>query len=295
MSDMTVFAQGLHLAEAPRWHDDRLWVSDMWDHKVWCFGVDGDRALVHDFGPQEDPGGLGWLPDGSLLVVGMEGRCLYRLAARSPGHGAAQQPELYADLRGVAPWQCNDLEVAPDGTAYVSQFGWDMWGRSGPHALTTVIRVNPDRQVDTVADMMASPNGMSIRDAGRVLVVAESGASQLTRFTITGDGRLADRAVFAKIPAAEGLGMAPPDGICSDAQGAIWVAEPIGRRVLRIEAGGALSERIDFEEHPLAVCLGGADGRTLFVCVTGQHVKPQRDPRPMATIVTMRVAVPRAT
>ncbi len=281
MDDVNLVAADLHLAESPRWHRGRLWISDMWDHKVWSFGAGGeDRDLVWQFGPAEDPGGIGWLPDGSMIVVGMEGRCLYRIV---DGHC-----DVYADLSPFAPWQCNDMAIAPSGFAYVSQFGWDMWG-GGPYALATLIGVDVDGKVETVADGLSTPNGISIRDNGRSLVVAESGAFTLTTYAIAGDGRLSDRRVFADVPASKQVAMAPPDGICSDAAGAVWVAEPLGRRVLRIENGGTVTWALDFEQHPLAVCLGGDDRRTLFICLAGQRDKSTRTPEALASIVSMRV------
>jgi sugar lactone lactonase YvrE len=285
VSEVTPFASGLHLAESPRWHGGRLWISDMWDHKVWSFGADGERELAWQCAPSEDPGGLGWLPDGSLVVVGMEGRCLYRIVDG--------QAEVYADLTALAPWQCNDMAIAPNGTAYVSQFGWDMWG-GGSYALTTLLGVDTEGHVRAVADELSTPNGISIRDDGRSLVVAESGGFRLSSYTVGADGALAELATYAEVPAVEEVGIAPPDGICSDTAGAVWVAEPLGRRVLRIERGGAVTHTFEFVHHPLAVCLGGDDRRTLFVCLAGQRDKSTRTPEALASIVSLRVETPGA-
>jgi sugar lactone lactonase YvrE len=294
MQVVTRFADGLHLVETPRWHEGRLWVSDMWDHAVWSFGPDGDRRLVHRFGDDEDPGGLGWTPDGALLVVGMEGRVVYRFDGVPPAAADIGEPVVHADLSGLAPWQCNDMAVSPDGTAYVSQFGWDLWGRTTPFTLTRLIRVAPDGTASVAAEELSSPNGISIRDDGRTVVVAESGASTLTAFRVADDGELVDRTTVAVLPPVAGLTVAPPDGICADVDGGIWVAEPIGRRVLRVGTDGAISEELAFDDHPLAVCLGGDDRRTLYVCVAGQHDKPNRRPEPMARIDAVRVDVPGA-
>ena len=107
-----MFADDLHFPECPRWHDGSLWLSDMWGHAVYRFEVDGSRTLVHRFGDDEEPGGLGWLPDGRMLVVGMEGRVVYRLEGG--------EAVVHADLRNIAPFQLNDMVVAPDGTAYAT-------------------------------------------------------------------------------------------------------------------------------------------------------------------------------
>jgi sugar lactone lactonase YvrE len=256
----------------------------MWDHKVWSFGADGkDREVAWDFGPSEEPGGIGWFPDGSMVVVGMEGRCLYRIV---DGHC-----EVYSDLTSLAPWQCNDMAIAPSGFAYVSQFGWDMWG-GGPYAVTSLIGVDPNGNAQTVAEGLSTPNGITISDDGHSLVVAESGAFTLTSYTIASDGRLSGRKVFADVPAVVEVGMAPPDGICSDAAGGIWVAEPLGRRVMRIESGGLVTQTSTFEQHRLAVCLGGEDRRTLFICLAGQRDKAVRTPEALASIVCMHVDTP---
>ena len=256
----SLFADGLHLAECPRWHDGSLWMSDMWGHTVNRFDLDGRRHVVHTFPDDEDPGGLGWLPDGRLLVVGMDGRCVYRLEG--------DKAVVHADLRDLAPWHCNDMIVADDGTAYVTQFGFDFFGGSTSMAPTTMVRVSPDGHADVVADDLSVPNGVALTSDGRTLVVAEPGAGRITRLDVA------------------------PDGICLDSDGAVWAAEPLGKRVLRVERGGRVLDELAFDAHPLAVCLGGPDRRTLFICVAGQYHKADRDPEPLAGIETLIVDVP---
>jgi len=282
----SLFADGLHLAECPRWHDGSLWMCDMWGHTVNRFDLDGTRHVVHTFPDDEDPGGLGWLPDGRLLVVGMDGRCVYRLEG--------DRAVVHADLRDLAPWHCNDMVVADDGTAYVTQFGFDFFGGSTSMAPTTMVRVSPDGHADVVAGDLSVPNGVALTSDGRHLVVAEPGAGRITRFDVAPDGTLSGREVFAELVPIPGAGWAAPDGICLDADGAVWAAEPLGKRVLRVEAGGRVLEEIAFEAHPLAVCLGGSERRTLFICVAGQYHKAHRDPTPMARIETLTVDVPGA-
>lgn len=279
-----LLADGLHLAECPRWHDGQLWISDMWGHAVHRFHVDRRRETVHTFPDDEDPGGLGWLPDGRLLVVGMEGRCVYRVE-----DGKAV---LHADLRDVAPWQCNDMIVAADGTAYVTQFGFDFFGGTTPMAPTTLIRVSPDGDVDVAVADLYAPNGIALTGDGRTLIVAEPAAGRLTRFTVAVDGTLSGREAFAELTPLPDVGWAAPDGICLDAEGAVWAAEPLGKRVLRLEAGGRVLHELRFEVHPLAVCLGGPDRLTLFVCLAGQYHKANRDPAPMARIERVTVDIP---
>ncbi len=284
-----VFGSGLHLPECPRWHGGSLWISDMWGNAVYSYREDGRRREVLRFGLEEDPGGLGWLPDGSLLVVGMEGRKVYRLAE----DGGLR---THADLGPHAPWQCNDMIVDDGGTAYVSQFGYDLWGgRTGP-ATTTLLRVTSGGTVDVAADDLMVPNGMAISDDGSALYVAECGRSRVLQFAIDDQGGLTDRRVFGELAPAAGapLPVAPPDGICLDEEGCIWAADPIGQRVVRMEPGGRVSHEISSDVHPLAAVLGGTDRRTLFVCASAQHRKPQRDPRPLGRIDAVRVDVPGA-
>jgi sugar lactone lactonase YvrE len=290
-----VFLDGLHLPECPRWHAGALWFSDMWDHTVWRIGADGGgRTAVHRFGPDEDPGGLGWLPDGTLLVVGMDGRRVYRLTP--DGAGGFGAPAVHADLAAVAPWPCNDMITTADGTAFVSHFGFDMWGKTTGFLPATLLRVRPDGTAAAVVDDVSSPNGMALSADGRSLFLSECGRSSVLRFTVGADGELTDRSVFATLTPAPDAPMpvAPPDGICLDEAGAVWAAEPIGKRVLRIEPGGTVTDEIPYDVHPLAVVLGGPDRRTLFVCASGQHDRPNRDPRPLGRIDSLRVEVPGA-
>jgi sugar lactone lactonase YvrE len=280
------FADGLEFAECPRWHDGALWISDMWGHTVYRFDPDGARHTVHDFGPDEDPGGLGWLPDGRLLVVGMEGRRLYRLEADGP--------VVHADLAELAPWPCNDMIVADDGTAYVSQFGFDLWGASTLPATSPLIRVWPDGRVDAAAHDLMVPNGVALTAEGRTMIVAESGAFRLVRFTVREDGTLTDRETFAELTPAPGADYAPPDGICLDEAGAVWAADPIGNRVVRIEAGGRVEREITFDLRPLAAVLGGTDRRTLFVCLAAEYGRLEHRSERDARIDAVRVDIPGA-
>ena len=280
------FADGLHFPECPRWHDGALWVSDMWAHTVLRFEPDGSRHAVHAFGEDEEPGGLGWLPDGRLVVVGMEGRRLYRL-----DEGTAT---LYADLSGLAPWSLNDMVVTGDGNAYVSQIGFDIHGGSTPLAPTTLLRVTPGGEPLVAAEEMVVPNGIALSGDGGTMVVAETFAARLSRFRVEADGSLTERQVFAEIAPVAGRRRAGPDGICLDEAGGAWVAEWIGRRVLRVEAGGAVTDEISFDVHPLAVALGGPDRRQLFICLCAQIGKRDRKPEPLGAIAVLPVDIPGA-
>ena len=250
---------GLVFPEGPRWRDGALWFSDIWDDRVCRVSPQGSCTTVARL---EQPSGLGWLPDGRLLVVAMGARQVMRL-----------EPDgdlvVHADLSGFVDWPCNDMVVATDGTAYVGHFGWDrQYGTTEPMA-ASVLRVQPDGAIDVAADDLLFPNGMAITPDGSTLIVAESSASKVTAFDRHADGSLANRRVFADFAgfaASEGHEAVRPDGICLDADGALWVPDPAGRRVLRVLDGGTVTETTAIPDAaPLACVVGGIDGRTLFI------------------------------
>ena len=252
---------GLVFPEGPRWHDGELWFSDIWDDRVARVSAAGECVTVAQL---EQPSGLGWLPDGRLLVVSMGARKLLR-----------QEPTgelvVHADLSPFVDWPCNDMVVARDGTAYVGHFGWDrQHGTTGPMA-ASVLRVQPNGSVDVAADNMEFPNGMAITPDGATLIVAESSASRVTAFDRAADGLLTNRRAFADFAESASSGNGGhegvrPDGICLDVDGALWVPDPSGRRVLRVLDGGVITETNDIPDAaPLACAIGGPAGRTLFI------------------------------
>jgi sugar lactone lactonase YvrE len=273
----------IHLPECPRWRDGALWFTDVWGHQVLQVGADGTRRIVHEFPEDEEPGGLGWLPDGRLLVVGMLGRVIYVV----DGDDAA----VHADLRQLTPFPLNDMIVADDGTAYVSGFGWDFWG-GGTYADSPLIRVRPDGRIDTVVDAMMAPNGMALAADGRTLVVAEPAGGRLSRFTVTGHGDLVDRRLIP-LPKAAGAPHVTPDGICLDADGAVWAADPIGHRVIHVRSDGELDHEIPIEAgHPLACVLGGPDRRTLFIAIGAATSRSDRPLEAGGRLVALDVEGP---
>jgi len=273
------------MPECPRWRDGALWLADIWGHQVLRVDADGSPHVVHEFPEEEDPAGLGWLPDGRLLVVGMLGRVVYVVDG-----GVAS---VYADLRDLAPFPLNDMIVADDGTAYVSGFGWDVWG-GGAYVDSPLIRVRPDGRIDTVAEAMMAPNGMALTGDGRTLVVAEPAGGRLSRFRVTSSGDLADRQIIA-LERAEGAAYVTPDGICLDAEGAVWAADPMGRRVIRLLSDGATDRVIPVDDgFPLACVLGGGDRRTLFVAVGAATSKNDRPLEPGGRLVALEVETPGA-
>ena len=280
---MELFAEDLLFPECPRWHDGRLWISDMRAGAVVRFDAGGRRQIVTELDGDE-PGGLGWLPDGRLLVVGMHGRRIWR----QDGTGLAVHAELGAER---APWGANDMIVNDDGVAFVSQVGFDMMHRTTGVLPTTLLRVGPDGRVDVAAADMMVPNGITLSEDGSTMVVAETWADRLTAFTVQGDATLTDRRVYAGLSPAAGVRHARPDGVCADLAGAVWVADFAGRRVLRVEAGGQVTVDIACDAHPLAVVLGGPERRDLFVCLVAD-MAAERAAEPGGRLDVMAVDVP---
>jgi sugar lactone lactonase YvrE len=275
-----IVADGLHLPECPRWHDEHLWFSDMRGHTVYCID-DGHVSVVHRFPVEEEPGGLGWLPNGDLLVAGMGTRVIYRI---SGGRAA-----VHADVKPLAPHQINDMIVTSDGTALVTQLGFDLDAPQPSPQPTAVIRVDPDGTVSTAADDLMVPNGIAVDDTERAVVVAESGAARLTRFAFH-DGVLSDRS-HEPMPATAAVPFCAPDGICLDEQGGRWVADSINKRVFRVH-NGVITDEHQLEQFVLACVLGDHDRRSLYVCVTDAWHKSDATDQPTGRILRMRVAIP---
>jgi len=244
--ETTVLLDGLMFGESPRWHEGRLWFSDMPAYQVMTVDLAGRTETI-----VRVPGlasGLGWLPDGRLLVVSMTDRRLLRFES-----GGLVE---VADLSKLASYHCNDMVVDRQGRAYIGHFGFNYY--SQPFAPAEVILVTPDGSARVVAEQMAFPNGSIITPDGRTLIVAETFGVCLTAFDIQPDGSLAGRRIWASTSPAI------PDGICLDAEGAVWVASPTGE-VLRIQEGGQVADRINLSRPAFACMLGGTDLRTLFV------------------------------
>lgn len=250
MHELSLLIDGLYFPEAPRWHEGRLWFSDFYAHEVVAVDLEGRRETIVEV-PQM-PSGLGFLPDGRLLVVSMVDRRLLRLDAE----GLTE----VADLSQLATFHCNDMVVDDEGRAYVGNFGFD--NRSGqPPTPTVLIRVDPDGAVSVAADDLLFPNGSVITPDARTLIVGETYGGRLTAWDRADDGSLSNRRVWADLTPHV------PDGICLDAEGAIWSADPRHNAVIRVREGGEVVERISTGDRGAFACmLGGDDGRTLFVC-----------------------------
>jgi sugar lactone lactonase YvrE len=266
-----LLVDGIVFGEGPRWRGDRLWFSDMHGEAVHTVDLDGRLETVVAT-PGRRPSGLGFLPDGSLLIVSMLEPEVLRCDGR--------QLIVHADLRGLA-LACNDMVVDARGNAYVGSFP----PPGQPDGVVVLVR--PDGSAEIAADGMLFPNGSVITNEGRTLVVAESMGRRLTRFSIGADGTLSDRSTFAECPPNA------PDGICIDAEGAVWVAMPLARRFDRIAPGGEVLDTVSIDDRMGIACtLGGPDMRTLFL-LTALHHDPEvlRGTRD-ATVHTLEVDVP---
>jgi sugar lactone lactonase YvrE len=277
MSQTRVLIDGLRFPEGPRWHADRFWFSDMHDGKVIASTLDGQTETIVEV--SEDPSGLGWLPDGRLLVVSMKDRRLLRL---DPG-GLT----VVADLSPHATFHCNDMVVDAKGRAYVGNFGFDLNAGEKPISANLIL-VHPDGRCEVAADDLHFPNGTVITPDGKTLIVGESFGAILTAFDIAEDGSLDGRRVWAKIEGDV------PDGICLDEEGAIWLASPVGTGgVLRVLEGGEVTDRIAVEHDAFACMLGGPDRKTLFIC-TAASSDPAKTGDRLGRIEIAEVAVPGA-
>ena len=278
-STIETVADGLRLPECPRWHDEHLWFSDIRGDAVHRID-DGHVEVVHRFPQGEEPAGLGWLPNGDLLVASMANRVIYRVSG-----GRAT---VHADVKQLAPHQINDMIVTSDGTAFVTQLGFDLDAPQPNPEPTVVIRVDPDGTVHTAAGDLMVPNGIAVDDTETTVVVAESGAGRLARFTLR-HGVLSDRA-NEPLPATAAVPFCAPDGLCLDAQGGRWVSDSINKRVFRVH-DGVITDEHCLDQYVLACVLGDHDRRGLYVCVTDAWHKSEIRDQPTGRILLLRVAV----
>ena len=279
MSTPRTLAGGFAFPEGPRWHDGQLWFSDQHDGTVVV--LDPDGTVAQRIPVPGGPSGMGWMPDGTLLVTSMHERRLY---ARTPDGTLTVRAELAA----FHPGHSNDMVVDATGRAYAGNIGYDFNGGEAPRA-TCVVMITPDGTATIAADALDCPNGTVITPDGKMLIIAESMANRLTAFDIGEDGTLNNRRVFAR------LGDHIPDGICLDAEGAIWAASPYSGQVIRVREGGEIVETVTIDgAKPYACMLGGADGRDLFVCCANDHDPTVTMAERAGRIDVARVSVPGA-
>lgn len=239
-----ILVDGLCFGEGPRWHDGELWLSDMHARQVLRVSAQGNKEVVVTLN-DDDPSGLGWLPNGDLLIVGMTKRQVLRFDGTDL--------HVHADLSGLASWYCNDMVVDGEGRAYVGNFGFDLHNRAKPRP-AELIRVDPDGRASVENDELMFPNGAVITPDGSTLIVGESFGGRLTAFDIATDGSLGNKRTWAELP--EG---AVPDGICLDSQGGIWSASPTSNECIRQIEGSEVTHRHELTRGAFACMLGGDD------------------------------------
>lgn len=269
-------AEGFSFLECPRWRDGRLWVSDFYTGVV--LTVDADGTVVTAAQLDGQPSGLGWLPDGRLLIVSMRDR---RLLRRETDGSLA----VHADLSGLASWHLNDMLVDGDGRAYVGNFGFDLMSMA-PLAPAELVVVEPDGSARLEARDLVFPNGMALSPDGGDLVVAETLAQRLSAFARHADGSLGERRTWAEFGPASGddvgawLGSGPalaPDGIAAAGDGSIWVADALNHRAVRLAEGGRVLDEIPTGDLGVYACaVGGDDGRTLYLCAAPSFAEHER-------------------
>jgi len=241
MSEPRVLLDGLGIPESPRWHDGRLWFCNWIDQQIVAVGLDGTPEVTAAPVQRLMGWSIDWLPDGGLLITGD------KLRRRDPDGSVAIQADQSA----------NEIVVDERGNTYLNGADFDFAGGAEPRPGYLKL-VTPDGLLRQVADDLQFPNGMVITPDNRTLIISESFAGRLTAYDIDPDGSLSHRRVFA-----EGVG---PDGICLDAEGAVWVSTG-GNAVVRVAEGGKVLQRVELPENraPFALALGGPDRRTLFL------------------------------
>ena len=293
--DAQLLLDGGTFFEGPRWRDGRWWVSDFYRHLVLTVTPDGDTDEILEVPAQ--PSGLGWLPDGSLLVVSMKDRQVLRRSADGT-------VSTHADLSDLLAGNANDMVVTEDGHAYVGSFGFDLMAGEDP-AMSRIAHVAPDGTASVAAEDVGFPNGAVVTPDGSTLIVGETLGCGYTAFTIQDDGSLTDRRSWAQLAPRPTLGTfeetlpqvtVAPDGCTRDAEGAIWFADAMGARLVRVAEGGEI-----LEEQPapggagvFACMLGGEDGRTLLACCAPDFAEDARAAAREASLWTIRVDVPHA-
>lgn len=271
---LQLIAENFVFLEAPRWREDRLWFSDMYDGNVYTSDIEGNTKLIVSVPNQ--PSGLGWLPGGGLLIVSM----LDRKVLLYDNHKLVE----YADISDLATGPLNDMVVDKFGNAYIGNMGFDPSLSESPKD-AEIIHVKKGGESSVVAKGMKFPNGCAISPDGSCLIVAESLGSKMTAFNIHKSGELRNRQVWADLEFM-------PDGCCMDIEGALWVASPLENRVVRVTKGGKMTGSIETESMAIACTLGGPSLNHLFILTsTSLDIQTLKTTRP-ARIYMTEVKVP---
>jgi sugar lactone lactonase YvrE len=254
MPELQTLMTGIAFGESPRWHDHRLWFSDWVAHEIIAVDLEGKSEVIVRVPFPSIPMCIDFLPNGLLLVISTHERLLLR---REPDGSLL----TYADLHGLSDLGANEIVVDGRGNAYINGGGFNLLAGE-KFAPGIVALVTPDGSARQVADGIAFPNGMVVTPDNSTLIVAESYGKRLTAFDIGTNGTLSNRRVWAD------LGGGVPDGICLDAEGAIWYGDVPNKRCVRVRQGGEVLQTIDLDRGCFACALGGANMRTLFMVAT---------------------------
>ncbi|MCB0977734.1 MAG: SMP-30/gluconolactonase/LRE family protein [Acidimicrobiales bacterium] len=297
MSDrnVKVLFEGGGFFEGPRWHDGTWWVSDFYRHQVATYAADGTETVRVTVDAQ--PSGLGWMPDGTMLVVSMKDHLV--LAVGDDG-----STSVHADISAYCGGIANDMVVDRHGHAFVGNFGFDLMSGGTP-APADIVRVDPDGTVTVAAEAIDFPNGAVITPDGSTFIVGETMGNRYTAFDLAEDGTLSNRRVWAEfgpkpdatdIAAALGQLVVSPDGCSLDADGHIWAADALGNRAVRVAPGGEIVDeiRVPGDLGVYACQLGGEDGRTLLLCAAPDFFEHNRAVAREAVLFTTTVDVPHA-
>ncbi|WP_435950550.1 SMP-30/gluconolactonase/LRE family protein [Psychrobacter sp. DM8] len=289
--ELNVVVDDFHYLEGPRWYQDALWFVDFYTKGVYRINDAGDaEKIVH---VEEQPSGLGWLPDGRMLVVSMKDRKILRLEDDG-------ELVVHADISKHCGGHANDMVVALNGNAYIGDFGFDLTGGED-FKETGLVLVRPDGSSQVVAEGLCFPNGMVISADEKTLIVNEMFGNRISQFEVYDDGTLGPRRDFANFGE---LGDEPdlskrveraqilPDGLTLDQEGAVWIADTLNHRVARIKEGGEILEVVETApEGIFAVMLGGADGKTLFMCAALDWDEESRKAETKGRMLSTRVEV----
>jgi sugar lactone lactonase YvrE len=275
-----VLMSGIALGESPRWHDGRLWFADWGTREVVAVDLDGNHEVIVRFpgGAAAGPLCFDRLPDGRLLLVSSDEQ---RLLRREPDGSLL----THAELGGLSPWPWNDIVVDGRGNAYVNNINHEFGGEFAPGF---VVLVTTDGQVRRVADGLGFPNGMAVTPDNATLIVAESYANRLTAFDIGPQGELLNQRVWADL--ADGV----PDGICLDADDAVWYADVPNQRCVRVRHGGQVLDAVELDRGCFACMLGGPQRSTLFMLANEWPAVMNVDWPRTGQVLTVEVSIPGA-
>jgi len=276
---LTDSTAGLRFTESPRWHDNKMWFIDIHDKRIKTVDLSGVVETVVEL--PFIPNGFGLTPQGGIVVGDAFDRKIYRV------DNGSLKP--LADISGLTVFCLSDGIVDAKGRLYVGDIGYNFVDpKAKPVDTCVIVRVEPDGQATVVADRLCFPNGIVISSDNRTLIVGETTGHRLAAFDIADDGSLNNRRIWAQLPSSIG-----PDGICLDADGGVWCANPEGQdSVVRVCEGGEITDRITIDTHAYAVMLGGPERKHLFICSSGSHDPAviHRDPSASFRVVEVNVA-----